>query len=441
MTHRLAERDVSNRKRPSLKALVWSLVIFVGLTGASVGWLLFVRRSRAIAAEKAAATASLSQGRIEAAKANLDRWLAIDPRSAEAHALSAQVALEDGDLGRVSSELNEARALGFPESGLQRVHALVLARMGRNAEAGPILTRELERNPDDVAVLEALSLIYLKTYRLQDAEALIERWIRLQPEAARPYVWKAEIDRRIQVDTSIDLENDYREALRRDPKLEGARLSLAELLRRSRRGTEAAAEYEIYLKARPDDPHALAGAGRNAIDLGRLDEGLKLVDAALALDPDEVTALRARAAAELVQGDHESALKRLDRCLQIDPYDNEALYTRSLVLGRLGRTEDAQADREAAERLKREQAELLEIRDKLMGSPEDDELRAQVAAWMLAHGRTDEAVEWAQAILAHNTRHPGANLVMVRYYETQPDGAGLANFHRLQAADAGAKPR
>ncbi|MDR3622938.1 MAG: tetratricopeptide repeat protein [Paludisphaera borealis] len=429
---------MSNRKGPSLKTLVWSSLILLGSAGAIIGVVASRSHEAAREREKAAATAALSQGKFDAAATHLNRWLAIDPRSAEAHALSAQVALETGDLGRVSSELNEARALGFPEPGLERVHALVLARMGRFGEAEPILTRELARTPDAAAVLEALALVYLKTYRLHDAEALITRWMRVQPDAARPYVWRAEIDRRMQADTSIELETDYREALRRDPGLEVARLGLAELLRRAHRGAEAAAEYEIYLKARPDDPTALAGAGQNAVDLGRIDEGLKLADAALAVDPDNVTALRGRAAAELSRGDPESALKRLDRCLKLNPFDSEALYTRSLVRARLGQADEARADLETVERLKREQAELLTVRDKLMAAPDDNGLRAQVAAWMLAHGRADEAVEWARTILASAPKHRAANRIMAEYYDTQPDGSGLANYHRLQAADADA---
>ncbi|APW58698.1 tetratricopeptide repeat protein [Paludisphaera borealis] len=428
---------MSKRKRPSSTTLALASLILLG--SATAAWFaLGPQRSAEAEGERAAALAAIARSDRDEARARLDRWLALEPRSGEAKALSAQVDIETGDLARVSDQLNEARALGFPEPGLERVHALVLARMGRFGEAEPILARELNEHPDDAAVLEALALVYLKTYRLRDAEKLIARWMRAQPDAARPYVWRAEIDRRIQVDTSIDLETDYREALRRDPGLEAARLGLAELLRRAHRGAEAAAEYEIYLKARPDDPTALAGAGQNAVDLGRIDEGLKLADAALAVDPQNVTALRARAAAELSRGDPESALKRLDRCLKINPFDSEALYTRSLVRARLGQADEARADLETVERLKREQAELLAIRDKLMAAPDDNGLRAQVAAWMLAHGRADEAVEWARTILASNPKHRAANRIMAEYYDTQPDGSGLANYHRLQAADADA---
>jgi tetratricopeptide (TPR) repeat protein len=419
-----------------LNALAWSSLVLLGLVVAGVGAVSAVRRSRDVAAEKADAIALISRGKTDAAKPPLARWMALDPRSAEAHALSAQVALEDGDLGRVSSELNEARELGLAKPELERVHALVLTRLGRYAEAGPILMRALTRNPNDCPVLEAMSRIYLKNYRLHDAEELVDRWIQLQPDVARPYLWRAEIDRRIRVDTSIDLEADYRQALRCDPGLEVARFELAELLRRAHHGEEAAAQYEIYLKARPDDAKALAGAGQNAVELGRIDEGVELVDAALAADPDNTTALRARATVDMIRGDLEPALERLNRCVEVNPFDSEALYTRSMVRGRLGQTEGAKADREAVDRLKREQAELLAIRDKLMDSPDDDDLRSQAAAWMLAHGRADEALEWARAILANDPKHPGANRIMAEYHEGQPGGSGLANYYRLQGAGA-----
>ncbi|APW58696.1 hypothetical protein [Paludisphaera borealis] len=52
--------------------------------------------------------------------------------------------------------------------------------------------------------------------------------------------------------------------------------------------------------------------------------------------------------------------------------------------------------------------------------------------------RLGQAVEWARTILASNPKHRAANRIMAEYYDTQPDGSGLANYHRLQAADADA---
>src|SRR5262245_52425721 len=77
---------------------------------------------------------ALAAGRHHEARNPLARWLEFDPGAAEAHALLAQVALEEGDLGKVTEELKRAQALGYPKSELERLHAVTLARIGRFAE-------------------------------------------------------------------------------------------------------------------------------------------------------------------------------------------------------------------------------------------------------------------------------------------------------------------
>ena len=56
--------------------------------------------------------------------------------------LKAEVALAEGDFPEVKREFNKARALGLSdEEKLDRIRAIWLARLGRFAEAEPILTR------------------------------------------------------------------------------------------------------------------------------------------------------------------------------------------------------------------------------------------------------------------------------------------------------------
>ena len=67
--------------------------------------------------------------------------------------------------------------LGYPEAKLERSRALWLVRFGRYAEAEPALARAWSEEPtSDPAVDEALVRIYLKTFRLERARAVIDRW-------------------------------------------------------------------------------------------------------------------------------------------------------------------------------------------------------------------------------------------------------------------------
>jgi Tfp pilus assembly protein PilF len=400
-----------------------------------VAAVVVVRDHRAAERDAQAARGALAAGRPAAAREPLRRWLLARPKSAEAHALLAEVALNDGDFPEVKREFNTALSLGYPDPKLERIRAIWWARLGAYAEAEPILTRIWsEERKTDPAVDEALARIFLKTYRLNRAKAVIERWIEDAPADGRPFLWLTEIDRRTEVDNPESWERHYREALRRDPDLDAARHGLAESLRKVHRNEEATQEFTHYLARHPDDSIALTGAGLNAVELGDLSEAARLLDRSLALAPTSSSALKGRAEVDLQRGDLASAGRRLDQAVQANPFDDEALHVRGRVRAMLGDPAGAQADRAAFDRLKKDQAEMLELRTRLMDNPSDDDTRSKAAAWCFAHGREQDGLEWAMAILAHNPNHSPTCLLLADYYSKRPDGAGLANFYRLKAA-------
>ena len=313
------------------RAVALGAVAIAAIAGAL--FLAFkIERTRAAGTDARLARAAIARGQHRQAREPLMRWLGAQPGSAEAHALLAQVALEDGDLGKVTEELNQARALGYPKRGLERLHAITLARIGRFAEAEPILLSlyQPEKDPDPT-VDEALARVYLMTYRLRQAEQVIRQWIRHSPRDGRPFLWLTEYDRRMEVDNSEALETHYREALDRDPDLDAARLGLAETLRKSHRNAEAAVEFGIYLARHQNDTAALSGGGRNDLELGDHESAIRRLDRALAIDARDPAALKGRAEIDVARGEPTKALERLSIALEIDRFDTEALYSRARI--------------------------------------------------------------------------------------------------------------
>ncbi|MFO0953801.1 MAG: tetratricopeptide repeat protein [Isosphaeraceae bacterium] len=424
----------SSHPRPRGRHLPLALTAscILGLAVAAVGawlWLGQARRSRS--AEEQAARAALQAGDLAAARAALDHWLAAEPRSGPAHAGLAELALAGGDLAEVTRELNLARDLGCPLEALERVHALVLTRLERYAEAEPILLRikDGSREPDP-AVDEALARVYLRTYRLPQAEAVLKLWAEEAPADGRPFLWLTEVDRRSGRDNL--LEGHYRMALRADPGLDRARLGLAELLRDQHRPDEAAAEFAAYLSRHPDDASALTGLGTIETERGDLDAAAGHLDRALKIAPADPKALKNRALIDLRRGDAATAVEKLTRAFQADPLDDESLYHRSLAYRRLGKTAEAQADTAALDRLRKDQAEVAGLREKVARDPNDDEATCAVAAWMFAHGRDEEGLVWAGNLLDRRPTHPGVNRLLAGYYDRKGD-PGRANYHRLVA--------
>src|SRR4051812_41445404 len=101
----MTEQDQRPMKRPWWRCLAWlGLGLGVVFLAGTIG--LWVRRSEWIARESTAARAALDAGRPAAARQRLEGLLRSSPGSAEAHALMAEAALLEGDLGQVTAELN-----------------------------------------------------------------------------------------------------------------------------------------------------------------------------------------------------------------------------------------------------------------------------------------------------------------------------------------------
>jgi predicted Zn-dependent protease len=409
---------------------IGALVVIIAM---AVGAALLARDGILLERNARVARRALAHGRVSEARQLIDGWLRVQPRSAEAHFLKARVALAEGDSGEASRQLTLARELGYSRFQLERINAIIKAQSGKYAEAEPVLTRIFRQAQEpDPEVDEALALVYLRTYRLSQAQQVLDRWLHDAPNDAKPYLWYTEVDSRTTDDDTSNQESHFRAALARDPNLDRARIGLAELLRKATRNREASVEFALYLERNPNDVAANVGAGLCALEEDDEDSAVRFLDRALALGPDNPSALRSRATIDRRHGHYVAALERLNRAVDADANDTETLYARQLTLARLGRTVEAHADKARLEKLKDDQARLLKMRDALAADPNNVPLRCEIARWMFAHGRDDEGKRWAEHILALQPKYEPANRLMEEYCRRTGD-IGLANYYRLQA--------
>jgi tetratricopeptide (TPR) repeat protein len=402
------------------------------VVAAAALWVVVRARSPAQAAARAARRA-VARGQWAEATAPLERWLAVRPEAAEAHFLKAQAGFQLGHLAEAEHALDRAQWLGYPERPIYRLRALVLVRRRRFIEAEPILLHLLDESPEpDPQADEALTRVFLETYRLESAVKVIQRWIRDAPRDAKPYLWWTEVDRRLEVDNPEAMERHYRSALALDPGLDEARLGLADTLRHLHKSDEAIHEYETYLARRPDDAAGHIGLTQIALEQGAAAVAARHIERALELTPENPTALKLRADIDLRRGDDVAAVLRLDQAIRANPLDVDPLYKRSLVLSRLGRHEEASVDRLKLEQLRKDQVEVVKIRDRLIAAPDNNDIRYEMARWMLEHGRDDEAIRWIQTILASQPKHLQTLQLLTRYHERRGE-IGLANYYRSLA--------
>ncbi len=379
------------------------------------------------------ARSELAAGRYSDAARDVDRWIRIAPRAAEAYYLKARLALAlERPAHEIESSFDRARRLGAPDADLALVRALTNVKLGRHAEAEAPLRQAFDEGTPDPQVDEALARVYIETFNVRRAEEVLERWAREAPSDPRPYLWRVEVDRRKEGTDEV-LAADYREALRRDPNLAPARLGLAKSLRQLHRNAEAQIEFERYLTLRPDDPAGHLGAGQNARELGDDTTAAREFERTIALDPKNATVHKELATLATTRGDDQEALAHLDQAMAIDPFDVTSRYSRSLLLARLGRAEEAERERAAVKRLREELAHLNELKARLLQTPNQPELEVQIAEWMIDHGHDDEGARWAEKVLRNHPRHPRANRLLADYHNRH-GRPGRANFYRMQAS-------
>ena len=320
----------------------------------------------------------------------------------------------------------------IPWEPLDRLGGLLLARTNQTSKAEPFLRRAFdERVGPDPEVALALVRIYLGSFRLADAGTVLDRWARDVPGDARPYLLRTEVQMRTGEAAEVVI-GSYREALVRDPELDQARLGLADMLRAVHRNAEAAEEYARYMARKPDDPLGYLGAGQNALETGDEAEAIRRLDRALALAPRDTTVLGARAAVDVRARRFRSALEYIDRAVKVDPFDRANRYQRMLVLTQLGKKADADAEHQALDRIRKDRAEFDRISRELVKSPLDPKLRAAAAQWLMTHGHEQEAIDWANLVLAADPAHPAMNRLLADYYRKSGQ-IGLADLHEARA--------
>ena len=400
-----------------------------------------VRRFGFVKAGRAARLSALALGAVlvvatilvpGAAAGPIVRWLQARADSSQVHFLKARDAYKRGHLDEASFHLDHAQRGGHPEPEASRLRALIWVRLGRFAEAEPVLVRLLNTSaaPDPEAD-EALARIFLESYRLEPAARVIARWIRDAPRDGKPYLWLTEVDRRLRGDKPDVMEGHYRTALQLDPGLDKARLGLADMLLEQPGTTRRSGSTPPTSRASPTTRPATSAsaAWRWAGGTWRTPPATWTGHGTAPGDP---IALKERALVDTRLGDDEAAVRRLSEAIQADALDDGSLYNRAIALRRLGRNAEAEADSRKLERLREDQAEVLKIREKLMADPKNNEVRSVLARWMFEHGRDEEGLRWARQILAVDPRHRETNRLMAEYYERKGE-PGRANYYRLIA--------
>ena len=242
-------------------------------------------------------------------------------------------------------------------------------------------TGNLERAAATVGVLRKLQpaneAILYSAYRLYSDladESLLSLSV-VDPNSARMHQALAhELAKRGESAEAIE---NYRDALKLDPKLPGLHFELAEMLRTSdtpKRVHEAESEYKAALEANPQDEQAECRLGEIASRANDLQAASEHYTRALKLQPNDPEASIGLAKVLMSLDQPQKAEALLQHALELDPTSAVAHFRLSTIYRQTGRSAEAKHEIEEYQKYTQMKEKLREVyRDLHRDRPTDDE--------------------------------------------------------------------
>jgi tetratricopeptide (TPR) repeat protein len=240
-----------------------------------------------------------------------------------------------GGLEQFKLAMSEARAdmsdQAFTEV-IARIPMVLFVRGQRGAALTAARQAEAMAKLNPVRLL-AVTQFYLAIEDAKEANRLAELTVQHAPEmAAAHQALGAARHIELRLD---DAESEYAKAIELNPKLTAAKLSLANLKRASENNEAALALYREVLEADPKNSSARAGVVLSLLELGRQEEGVQELNAALQ-DPEKANNLPLLVGAAywfIARGDAPRGLDLAQRAVVIEPRYSwgQIAYARALI--------------------------------------------------------------------------------------------------------------
>jgi len=341
-----------------------------------------------------------------------------------------------GDLPVAEAHLNRCLKLHEATQAVQLEFLLLRVQMGQTDDVAPQLIDAVENgNPESPLILETLAGAYIHLLRYKSAQACLNKWLDLRPNAVKAYQWRGWVLERM--NHYKRAAEDYRRALELDPDLIPARLRLAEMLVEDKQAPEALPHLERLYRQAPDRPDVQARLGMCRFLQGQMDDARRLMELAVVHLPNDPALLIYLAKMDIQDGRGAEAEKRLRHVLRADPSDTEALYNLASALRLQRRNDEAAATMKEYEdykvRVDRVNKLLQEVVDSRTATASD---YAEVGALLLNIGRDQVGRYWLEQALERDPGLAAAHAAFADYYERKGDREKAA-AHRRMASPTG----
>jgi tetratricopeptide (TPR) repeat protein len=338
-----------------------------------------------------AAQVALERYQVDEARSHLASCLRAWPDSPRVRLLAARAARLAGAFEEAEQQLSACEDLQKSPSDEARLERSLLRAAGGDFDDAleDYLQDQARKDPEHAPLIwEALAQGYVRVYRLLDAFACLDRWLRLQPDCAQALFLRGETYR--QGKSLNKAVPEYRRAVELDPQRDDARRWLAVGLQEIGRYEEALGHLEYLRRRDPDDAMLLVHVARCTQGLGRTDEAARLLDGLLARQPRHGYALKARGQLALTAGHAAEAERWLRDAVRELPHDYQAQWSLWQCLQQQGKETEAQAELARAKQLEDRITRMNDLCNrKLALAPHDPGLHYEFGTLRLQLGYED----------------------------------------------------
>lgn len=299
--------------------------------------------------------------------------------------------------------------------------ALLRASVGELAAVEEYLRDEVRQGSSQTPLIqEALLMGYIRTYRLGQALASVEEWLKRQPEDTqalflRGCVWQ-------QIHRPEMALRSYHRAWELDPQRDDVRWRLAQCLVDLNLADEAVSHLEYLHQRDPKKEEITIELAGARFKQGQLPEARRLLDAVLAEHPDSVTALRECGRIALAEDDAAEAEKWLRRAARLSPNDPQVFQLLSNALLRQGNQDEAQALQDRLKQTDRDFQRLEQIYLHELGErPNDPVLHSEFGALLLRLGYAEAGRNWLLLALQEDPHCRPAQEALARFAPRQDE--------------------
>ncbi len=307
-------------------------------------------RSQTSSTDLAAVRKLIDRGQPKEALRQLDQLAAQQPPVAGVERTRGVAFYSEGDLSAAEQAFAKALQLDSKDVEAAEMRGLTLFRMGRAADAIPLLESVHEWAPGvKVDPNYVLALCYLDTRRYDDARHAFARQFGFEPDSAAAYLLAGRM--LLRHEYLPIAQESAKKALELDPKLPLGHQLLGEIALAGQHIDDAVTDFEKERDLNPLYGGIYDRLGDAYTRTGQYQKALQSLQQAVLLEPNSTGPYILLGKVLLKQQDAVGAAMYLERAEKMDPSN----YMTHSLLGQayraMGRTEEASHETETAEKL------------------------------------------------------------------------------------------